>query len=79
MSLTADRLILFLRDALRVEGEVTPESALFTSGALDSVAMMNLIAFVEEQAAIQVRADQVTLENFDTPGRIVAFANAAAA
>lgn len=78
MSLTADRLILFLRDSLALEDEVTAESALFTSGVLDSVAMVNLIAFVEEQAAIQVRTDQVTLENFDTPARIIAFANAAA-
>lgn len=78
MSLTADHLILFLKDTLRLDGDVTSDSPLFTSGALDSVAMMNLIAFVEERAAIQVRADQVTLENFDTAGRIVAFARAAA-
>jgi acyl carrier protein len=78
MSLTADRLILFLKDTLLLEGEVTPESALFTSGALDSVAMMSLIAFVEEQAAIQVRTEEVTLENFDTPRRILDFAGAAA-
>lgn len=78
MSLTADHLILFLKDTLRLDGDVNPDSPLFTSGALDSVAMMNLIAFVEERAAIQVRADQVTLENFDTPGRIAAFARAAA-
>ena len=78
MRLTPDRLIQFLRDTLLLDGELTPESALFTSGALDSVAMMNLIAFVEEQAAIRVQAEQVTLENFDTPGRIAAFANAAA-
>ena len=78
MSLTPDRLILFLKDTLRLDGEVTPESTLFTSGALDSVAMLSLISFVEEQAAIQVRTEQVTLENFDTPGRIVAFANAPA-
>lgn len=78
MSLTADRLILFLKDTLQLDGEVTPESTLFTSGALDSVAMMSLIAFVEEQAAIEVRGEHVTLENFDTPGRIVAFAQAAA-
>ncbi|PZQ47787.1 MAG: phosphopantetheine-containing protein [Rhodovulum sulfidophilum] len=78
MSLTSDRLIRFLKDTLRLDGEVTPESALFTSGALDSVAMLSLISFVEQEAAIQVRTEQVTLDNFDTPGRIVAFANAAA-
>lgn len=78
MSLTPDRLILFLKSTLRLDGEVTAESTLFTSGALDSVAMLSLISFVEEQAAIQVRTEQVTLENFDTPGRIVAFANAPA-
>lgn len=36
--------------------------------------MLNLIAFVEETSGIQVRPEQVTLENFDTPARIVRFA-----
>ena len=43
-------------------------------GNHDSVAMLNLITFVEAQTGIEIRADEVTLENFDTVARISRFA-----
>ena len=36
--------------------------------------MLSLIAFVEERSGIEVRPEHVTLDNFDTPSRIVRFA-----
>jgi hypothetical protein len=41
--------------------------------------MLGLIAFIEEVSGREVRPEHVTLENFDTPGRILRYAGAAAA
>lgn len=74
MSLTAEDLIHFIRDELNIEDELDAGTELFSTGILDSVAMMNIIGFVEEKAAIEVRPADVTLENFDTAQRIVDYA-----
>lgn len=74
MSLTADDLIRYLHDELNIEDEVDAETELFSTGILDSVAMMNIIGFVEEKAGVEVRPADVTLENFDTVQRIVDYA-----
>ena len=78
MALTENALFTYLRDDLGVE-DIGPDTPLFSTGALDSVAMLELIAFIEEQAGFQVRPDQVTLENFDTPAAIQRFAGQEAA
>ena len=74
MSLTKDDLIAYLSDALDTDEELQGDTALFTSGLLDSVLMQDLIMFFEEKTGTQVPAEDVTLENFDTPGAIVAYA-----
>ena len=74
MALTEAQLIGYLRDSLSVDGNLDPDSELFSNGALNSVAMLSLIAFVEEKSGIEIRPEHVTLDNFDTPGRIVRFA-----
>lgn len=73
MSLTSRDLIAFLQTELAVEEPIEADSTLFSSGLLDSVAMMNLIGFVEEKARIEVRPSDVTLDNFDTARRIEAY------
>ncbi|MCF3974884.1 acyl carrier protein [Paracoccus salsus] len=74
MSLTAEDLIRYLRDELNVEDQIDAGTELFSTGILDSVAMMNIIGFVEEKAAVEVRPADVTLDNFDTVQRIVDYA-----
>lgn len=74
MPLTTDALIAYLAADLAVADPVDAETELFSTGLLDSVAMMQIIAFVEEQAGIDVRPADVTLDNFDTVARIVAYA-----
>lgn len=78
MSLTKEDLIAFLDDALDTDEELAEDTALFTSGLLDSVMMQELIMFFEEKTGTQVPAEDVTLENFDTPGAIVAYAGSVA-
>ncbi|TCV70021.1 phosphopantetheine binding protein [Neorhizobium sp. R1-B] len=77
MSLTYGALIGYLRDSLSIN-DADRESELFSSGLLDSVSMVNLLAFIEQSTGISIRAEDVTLENFDTPDRILRFAEASA-
>lgn len=74
MTLTEAMLIDHLRENTVLNGETRADSPLFSSGALDSVAMLDLIGFIEERAGVAIRADDVTLANFDTPARILRFA-----
>ena len=78
MSLQTEDLITFLSEALGVEEAIGPETELFSTGLLDSLAMMNIIAFVEEKAGFDVRPADVTLENFDTVQRIADYVRAEA-
>jgi acyl carrier protein len=79
MALTEAMIIQHLSDTADLDGEIDRDTALFSSGALDSVAMLNLIMFVEDHAGIEIRADEVTLENFDSTACIARFAMARAA
>jgi acyl carrier protein len=72
--LTPQSLIAYLRDEMSVTDPLDADTELFSSGLLDSVAMMSVIAFVEERTGADVRPADVTLDNFDTVSRIVAYA-----
>ena len=74
MPLTSAALIHYLQDDLNIDQEIAPETELFSSGMLDSVAMTNIIMYLEETAGIVVRPADVTLENFDTVKAIVEYA-----
>jgi acyl carrier protein len=71
-----------LRQALRLKlsaglraghGALDDDTALFTSGLFDSLAVMDLVAFIEGETGRRIPAEAVTIENFDSIGRIVAF------
>lgn len=79
MPLTESSLIRSIAQFAALEGQVAPETPLFSSGALDSVAMLNLILFVERETGAEIRAEDVTLENFDTAASILDFARKLAA
>ncbi|MCV2866473.1 phosphopantetheine-binding protein [Defluviimonas sp. WL0075] len=65
-----DELVDYLTRMLEPDEPIEPETELFSSGLLDSVLMVGLIMFIEQKCGIQVRAEDVTLDNFDTPARI---------
>ena len=77
MIMDDETLIEFVRDTLGVEN-ATSETKLFSTGLLDSVSMVNLIAFMEQSIGMVVRPEDVTLDNFDTPRRILHFSQAMA-
>ena len=72
MELTADQIIGFLTKTRNVPG-LEEQTALFSDGTIDSVGMVELIVFLEAEAGIEVGQADVTLENFDTVARVLAF------
>lgn len=72
--LTEQKIIAYLKEEFLLVDDLSSHSPLFSNGELDSVAMMSLIAFVEQETGTEIRAQDVTLDNFDTPARIASFA-----
>lgn len=54
---------------------IDPNDSLISSGVLDSLALLRLIAFLEEQIGITVEDSEVIPENFETISDIKAFIN----
>lgn len=73
MTLTRDDLIAYLRDDQQIVEDISGGTELFSSGILDSVAMVGLITFIEERASVTVQPADVTLENFDTIDSITSY------
>jgi acyl carrier protein len=80
MPLTRERIVEYLVASHDLDrGELDDEAALFSSHALDSFAMVDLMVFVEKEAGIRIRASEVTLDNLDSIAKILRFAEARAA
>ena len=73
MSLSQEQLVSHLRDDLNIDEPIDGETELFSSGLLDSVSMVGLITFIEEKTGATIQPADVTLENFDTVERILAY------
>lgn len=56
--------------------ELNDETALFSSGLIDSLSVMDLVCFVEERIHLTVPATDITLDNFDSVSRIVRYVSA---
>ncbi len=77
MHLTRERLVEYLVDQHDIPiNELSDETPLFTSHLLDSFAMVDLILLIENEEGIRVSATEVSLENMDTIGRILRYAEA---
>ncbi|AGT11072.1 acyl carrier protein [Paracoccus aminophilus] len=73
MTLAADDLISYLIEELNIAPPIDLDTELFSSGILDSVSLVSLIGFIEEKARTTIPPVDVTLENFDSVDRIVAY------
>ncbi len=75
MALTRDALIQYLEDKARVDlGGVDDEDELFSSGLVDSFAMVDLLVFLEKHTGTKMGPEDITLDNLDSVSRILAFA-----
>jgi D-alanine--poly(phosphoribitol) ligase subunit 2 len=50
------------------------DTALFSSGLIDSLSVMDLVCFVESEIGCTIPPAAITLENFDSVNHIVRFA-----
>lgn len=53
--------------------EIAPEDDLLGSGLVESMGMMKLIQFIEDEFEIKVAAQDMTIENFMTVGDMVKY------
>ncbi|WP_134726302.1 phosphopantetheine-binding protein [Paracoccus luteus] len=69
--MTRDDLLYFLR---RVAGDDTlgAETPLFSTGLIDSIAMMQVIGYLEDHGQVRIGTEDVTLDNLDTADRMLA-------
>ena len=57
------------------EAEPDPDDSLIDAGILDSVRVLKLLLFIEEQFQLTIADSEVTPANFETLNRITAFIN----
>ncbi len=74
MALTKQELLEYLSTHARDDlSEVTEDTELFSSGLIDSFAMVDLLLFLEKHTGGRLGPEDVDLDNFDTIGRIIKF------
>ena len=79
MSLNADQILDYFKDELGIDVTgIEPDSLVFSTGIIDSFALVSLMTFIETTANIRIAPTDVNLANFDSVARMVAYANAPA-
>jgi len=72
--ITPETIKEFLRDDLAIEtDELSDNALLFSSGLVDSFALVSLMTFLEDEGGIRISAADVNLDNMDSIERIVKF------
>ena len=77
MVLDHENLRRYLHEKQGLEPEdFEDDTLLFSSGLIDSFSMVDLIIFIEDTGSLRVHPADVTLDNFDSIERILAFVEA---
>ncbi len=76
MNPLANALLRGLSDDFGCREPLDADSRLFSGGLLDSLSVVKLVGFFEEQTGLQVDPACITLDNFDTVNLMVRFARA---
>jgi Acyl carrier protein len=77
MALDRENLRRYLHEKQGLELEdFEDDTLLFSSGLIDSFSMVDLIMFIEDTGGLRVHPADVTLDNFDSIDRILAFVEA---
>lgn len=75
MPLSKDSLIQYLQGHLRVDlTGVGDDTELFSSGRIDSFAMVDLLVFLEKETGAKLGPEDIDVDNFDSIARILRFA-----
>ncbi|MCB1749631.1 MAG: acyl carrier protein [Gammaproteobacteria bacterium] len=79
MAMNADTLLTFLADDLDVDtADIAPDTLLFSTGIVDSFALVSLMTFLESECGMRISPEDVNLDNFDSIERILAYVERAA-
>ncbi len=65
------KMLVFIRSIARSRVRVSRDTALFDDGILDSMNILDLIAFIETEFCIKLSDDDITLDNFRTLKKII--------
>ncbi len=77
MTLTKDALLEYLQRHVRTDLRALGDDApLFSTGVIDSFAMVELLLFLQSHTGAKLGPEDVDLDNFDSIARIMAFAAA---
>lgn len=72
--LTQEDLVAYMEQELGVDiADVRPDTALFSSGVIDSFALVSLITFIEAKCRFRVNPMDVSLDNMDSIDRILGY------
>lgn len=72
--MNAESLINFFAQELELDtGTIAEDTLLFSSGIIDSFALVSMMMFLESEASIRIAPSDVRLDNFDSIERILAF------
>jgi len=67
-------LITFIREEVAVmDGDVASDTDLLLSGLVDSLGVIRITQWIEDELEVDVPPGDVTLENFQTVDRIVEY------
>lgn len=69
----AEALINFIQDEIVVDLTVESQTDLLLTGAVDSLGVIRITHWMEEEAGVVVDPGDVTLENFQSVDRMVAY------
>lgn len=74
MALTKEALLEYFRDNLRVDtSEIGDDTPLFSSGTVDSFAIVELLLFLEKHTGSRLGPEDINLDNLDTVQQILDF------
>ncbi len=62
-----DKLCSFVSSLADVKIQITADTALFDDGIIDSMKILDLIAFIEIMLDLRIADDQIVLDNFRSP------------
>lgn len=70
-----ERLAQFIAGEIlnRKDLTIADDTDLLASGLLDSLSVMSLVFFVEQELAIQIPAEDITIEHFESLAAIEAY------
>jgi D-alanine--poly(phosphoribitol) ligase subunit 2 len=64
-------LLALLRDSLGLGDEIGPDTALISSGLVDSFGVVGLLVDIESRYDVTIEPEEVDAETFDTPRQIL--------